>query len=304
MSSTNVPRGRGLFEISRANGERAVTNVRRLAGADRDPGAAFVTAATAGLGLQAAGLLYVSFAAQYGYILSEKPGQRVPSVIEAMMLDTGMIIFSFLALGLAKKGKPSKAERVLIMVCAGLSAAMNYAAADTAAWRSVVVYVLAPVFLAIVTDRVIAGVRRHVLDDEEKSAWSALGRAAAALAKLAGVITLYLLRFVLAPRSTAGGLRRWVLVVTPLQAAELTPAREVRELDAPKDEIREPAELEGATKKARLTWWYEQDPAYGDRGSVAAAASRIAPIIGLAEGTARAYIGRIVDDLEKAGAAS
>jgi len=31
----------------------------------------------------------VSFAAQYGYILSEKPGQRVSSVIEALMLDTG-----------------------------------------------------------------------------------------------------------------------------------------------------------------------------------------------------------------------
>ena len=102
------------------------------------------------------------------------------------MLDTGMIIFSFLALGLAKKGLPARAERALIMVCAGLSAAMNYAASDTASWRSVAVYVIAPVFLAVVTDRVIAGVRRHVLGVTDKSAWATLGRALAAAARTAG----------------------------------------------------------------------------------------------------------------------
>ena len=33
MSTSNLPRGPGLFEIARANGERLVTNVRRIAGA-------------------------------------------------------------------------------------------------------------------------------------------------------------------------------------------------------------------------------------------------------------------------------
>ena len=128
---------------SHANGQPVMTNMRRITA---DSGSAFVTAATVALAVQAVGLLYVSFAAQYAYVLREKPGQRAASVIEALMLDMGMIIFSFLALGLAKKGLSSRTERTLIMVCAGLSAAMNYAASDTGSWRSVAVYVIAPVF--------------------------------------------------------------------------------------------------------------------------------------------------------------
>ncbi len=111
-----------------------------------------------------AGLLYVSFAAQYKFVFTEK-GQRVPSAIEAAMLDAGMIILSALGIGLAMRGKASKAERFLIVVCSLASAAMNYAAADTASWRSVVAYVAAPVFLAVITDRVISVIRRHVLPD-------------------------------------------------------------------------------------------------------------------------------------------
>jgi hypothetical protein len=206
----------GLPGASHADGQPVMTNLRRITA---DSGSAFVTAATAALAVQGAGLLYVSFAAQYAFILSEKPGQRAASVIEALMLDTGMIIFSFLALGLAKKGLSSRAERALIMVCAGLSAAMNYAASDTASWRSVAVFVIAPVFLAVVTDRVIAGVRRHMLGVTDKSAWATLGRALAAAARTAGTMLLYLLRFALAPPSTAAGLRRWLLTATPLPEA-------------------------------------------------------------------------------------
>jgi hypothetical protein len=193
-----------------------MTNLRRITA---DSGSAFVTAATAALGVLAAGLLYVSFAAQYAYVLREKPGQQAASVIEALMLDAGMIIFSFLALGLAKKGLSSRTERMLIMICAGLSAWMNYSAADTGSWRSVAVYVIAPVFLAVVTDRVIAAVRRHVLGPGEASAWATLGRALAGAARIAGMVLLYLLRFVLAPPSTAAGLRRWLLAATPLPDA-------------------------------------------------------------------------------------
>ncbi len=90
-----------------------------------------------------------------------------------------MIIFSLLALGLARGGQSARVERALILACALGSAAMNYAAADVSSARSVAAYVMPPVFLAIVTDRVIAVVRRHVLGMEaERSAWAALGRAA------------------------------------------------------------------------------------------------------------------------------
>jgi hypothetical protein len=179
---------------------------------------------------------------------------------------------------------------------------MNVSAADTASPRSVVAYAVAPIALAVVVDRVVAVIRRHVQADEETSAWSALAAAFASAGRLAVVIVLYSLRFILAPPSTASGLRRQVLIMTPLPAAGPAPA--VLEIEPPEDEIEEPPELEGASKRARLAWWYEQDPDYGDKTAVAAAAKRLAPRVDLAEGTARAYIGRIVADLERTGAAS
>jgi hypothetical protein len=117
------------------------------------------------------------------------------------------------------------------------------------------------------------------------------------------LVLLYLLRFVLAPPSTGAGLRRVVLIATPLPAAE-KPDRHDDDEDQGDDETREPPELEGATKKARLAWWYGRDASYGDRGAVAAAAARIAPKVGLSEGTARAYIGAIVTELEQTRKAS
>ncbi len=226
-----------------------------VAGLEADPGSAFVTAATAALAGQGAGLLYVSFAAQYAFILSEKPGERAASVIEALMLDMGMIIFSFLALGLAKKGLPARVERALILVCAGLSAGMNYAASDTASWRSVAVYVIAPVFLAVVTDRVIAAVRRHVLGFTDKSAWATLGRAFVGAARIVGLVLLYLLRFVLAPPSTYSGLRRWVLTSAPLPEAQRRSERAARRPAAAAGIGRKPAErpeLEAAPDASAL----------------------------------------------------
>ena len=76
--------------------------------------------------------MYVSFDAQYQFILAQK-GARGASLIEAAMLDAGMVILSALGIGLARAGKPSGSVRVLIMICAGASAGMNFAAADPGA---------------------------------------------------------------------------------------------------------------------------------------------------------------------------
>ena len=292
MRNSSVPRGPGLFEVGRAGGERFVTNVRRIAGADRAPGSALVSTATVLLGLLAAGLFVVSLAAQYRYVFAVKH-EALPSYIEAIGLDVGMTIFSLLALGLAMAGQSARIERALIVACALGSAAQNYAAADVTSPRSVVAYIVPPVFLAVVVDRVVAVVRRHVLGDSERSVWGALGKAA-----------LYVLRVVLAPPSTALGLRRWVLVLTPLPEAQLLalPVPIVPEIEGPSPV--EPPELKGASKKARLAWWDRQDPAYGDRTAAAAAANRLAGLVDLSEGPARAYVGQILADLEKEGRAS
>ena len=126
----------------------------------------------------------------------------------------------------------------------------------------------------------MAVVRRHVLGDAERSVWAAVGRGLAAACKGLGLVLLYLLRLVLAPPSTSAGLRRIVLNAAPLPDASRPPAECRRPARAPAIDpapSTEPPELAGASKRARLAWWYERDAAYGDRSAVAAAAKRLAP---------------------------
>jgi hypothetical protein len=154
--------------------------------------------------LLGAGLFAVSLDAQYRYVFGAKH-QAATSWIEALALDVGMAIFSLLALGLARAGKPARVERVLITACAAASGVMNFAAANDASPKSVLAYVMPPVFLAVVADRVVSVVRRHVLGEDESSPWLA-----------AGAVALYALRLVIALPSTTVGLRRWLLLKTPL----------------------------------------------------------------------------------------
>ena len=185
--------------------------LRRPRGAGRARGSALITTAAVLLGLLAAGLFVVSLTAQYRYVFAVKH-QAVPAMIEAAGLDVGLAIFSLLALGLAMAGQSARVERALIVACALGSAGMNYAAANGGSPRSVAAYVVPPVFLSIVVDRVVSVVRRHVVGEVERSAWAALGR-----------FVLYVLRFLLAAPSTASGLRRQVLAMTPLPAAPSAP---------------------------------------------------------------------------------
>ena len=281
----------------------------------RPPGSALVSAATILLGLLAAGLFVVSLAAQFRYVFSAKH-QVLPSVIEAVALDLGMIIFSLLALGLARAGQSARIERALVIVCALGSAGMNYAAANGGSPRSVAAYVMPPVFLAVVVDRVVAVVRRHVLGDTERSAWTGFGR-----------VALYALRFVLAAPSTATGMRRQVLVMTPLPgasagelppptpnvtalAAAPTPASAVSPTDEPGPEPQvsdtrraapgdRPAGPRGGSKRAQLVEAYEalqgKDARYGDRSKVSQVARELAPGASLAWSSARTSLYRHLD---------
>jgi hypothetical protein len=89
-------------------------------GSDRRPGTALVAVATGLLFLLGIGLFAVSLDAQYRYVFHAKH-QSTASWVEALALDVGMAIFSLLALGLARAGKPARVERVLIMACAAAS---------------------------------------------------------------------------------------------------------------------------------------------------------------------------------------
>ena len=323
-----APRGPGLFEVIGATGQRAVTNVRRLAGAERGPGSGLVLAAAVLLAGLAAGLFVVTLNAQYKYIFAAK-GQAVPSMIEAASLDLGMAIFALLALGLAMAGQPARIERALIVACAVGSAGQNYAAADVSSPRSVAAYVVPPLFLALVVDRVVAVVRRHVLGDAERSVWAAVGRGVGVAAKGLCLVALYLLRFILAPSSTGTGLRRMVLGAAPVPGItvvtakpaepELMPAPDLRAgvfyrphggitphltrdyvgqlvlcTECPQDVSGDEKPPEFASKREAFEWHYRRHPQFGDREAMSQAARVVGEAVGLQWGTSRTYAAAIL----------
>jgi hypothetical protein len=268
-----------------------MTGSRWLAGSGRAPGSRVIAFATWLLALLGAGLMYVSFDAQYEFILAQKD-DLAASLIEAVMLDTGMVVLSALGIGLARAAKPSGSIRVLIMICAGASAGMNLAAADPASWRSVAAYVAAPVFLAVITDRVIAVIRQHVLPLYAESAWAPLGRAAVAGPHLAAVVALYLLRIVLAPASTLRGLRQMVLDATPIPGAEHGSGRVAEDKISDRDGDQGAGQpvIGFGTKKAAFLSFYRAHPEYGNRSAAGRVAAELAPLAGLQAGTGRTYI--------------
>jgi Protein of unknown function (DUF2637) len=251
------------------------TGMRSRAGTGRPAGSVLVAVAAWLLALIGGGAFFVSFSAQYAYILAVRH-QDAASVIEALLLDLLMIVFTLLALGLSWAGQPARAERALILACAAGSSYINVAAADVSSPRSVAAYAVAPVALAVAVDRVIAVICRHVLADDEPSAWAAACRAAVGAARISGLVLLYLLRFALAAPETAWGLRRIVLDAAPLPALPKAMAR---------DGIGPPH-----TKKAVLLALYRAHPGYGDRSVASRVASELAPQAGLQAGTARTYL--------------
>jgi hypothetical protein len=189
-----------------------------------------------GVLLVAASLLLAGLAVTQGYVswhqqllfdLAAKPGQRTASALEAIGLDSAAVIFAILGIALARLGRPARIERVLVAACSLGSMLMNLLGADLASPRSVAVYVMPPVLFATGADRLIAVIRRSALgpdedDDSQRSSWRVAGRAA-----------MYGLRFVLAPPSTATGVRRMLLLATPLPALE-APAPPA-EIEAPEN---------------------------------------------------------------------
>jgi hypothetical protein len=258
------------------------------AAARRPDGSALIGTAAALLLALGLGLLLVSLAAQYRYVLAERH-QSAASMIEAAALDVGMMIFSLLALGLARGGQSAKVERALIVACAAGSALMNYAASDVSSPRSVLAYCLPPVFLAVVVDRVVVTIRRHVLGMREgRSPWAASGK-----------VALYTARLVIAPKSTLRGGRRALLAAAPLPvagqpaAAALAAPTALVETSGPMPRPARQRTTPGRdepSKKEVLLDLYRQHEGYGDRARVSRIAAELAPQARLQAGSARSYL--------------
>ncbi|HTP16840.1 MAG TPA: hypothetical protein VMK13_13510 [Streptosporangiaceae bacterium] len=265
---------------------------RRRETATGRPGSRLIAVATGLLALLGFGLLIVSIAAQYRYVMAERH-QSLASGIESAALDLGMMIFALLALGLARAGQPAKAERTLVVICAAGSALMNYAAANTGSPRSVLAYILPPVFLAAVADRVVVVVRRHVLGVRDgRSPWSASGK-----------VALWSLRLVLAAPSTLSGGRRAILNATPLPGATAIAELPAADEAAAAGRHRPETPAAGASKRALLEAAYEAlgvagDPRYMDRSAISPVARELAAQVGCEWGSARAVLGRYLTGKE------
>jgi hypothetical protein len=232
-----------------------------LAEAGRRPGARLIWASTLGLTVLGLATFYVSFRAQYTFMFAVKH-QDLPALIEALIADVAMVVCSLLALGMACAGQSAKVARLLVVVFAGLSAGMNYLAADVSSVRSVAVYVMPPAVFAVCTDQAVSVVRRHGLGIQEDSAWTTLGRVVLAALRLTGVIVLYSVRFVLAPRETAKGLRRMVLNAAPLP--EVAPPNRPAAVPSAAPEV-----LPGAAPEVTPRPGLEAVPGIGERSPTA-----------------------------------
>jgi len=292
---------------------------------DRSDGGGLLTVASGLLLLLAAAQGYVSFRAQYAFVDHAKHA-HVPSLLEALGLDTGAVIFALLALSLARRGRRGAVERVLNVTCALGSLTMNLLAADLTSPRSVTVWVMPSALYALASDRLIAVVRRWAQSHDpatqltrDSSPWRAFGG-----------LGLWVLRLLFDMPGTVAGFRRWVLAIAPIapgvRADSLPAAGRLPTLiagdgtgtastppipneaprpvepspDDPRGQSQGPIRdllphdelAPGEKKREALIRLYERcgetgDPRYGNRAKSAALAGEIAGRIDYHPGTAR-----------------
>ena len=289
-------------------------------------GSGLLGAASCLLLMLAAAQGYVSFRAQYTFVDHAKHA-RLPSVLEALGLDTGAVIFALLALSLARLGRRAAVERFLNVACALGSLVMNLLAANLTSPRSITVWVLPSVLYALASDRLIGVVRRWVLSGDHRAGVAQEGSAWRSLSSLG----LWGLRLIFDVPGTLAGFRRWILAVAPVapgtRAGPQLAAGDLRPLLAHSDgrqaggTTNQPAERgaagngaqpgppghgepfssaecpsgeldRGEKKREALIRLYERcgetgDPRYGDRAKTAELAGEIAGRIGYHPGTAR-----------------
>jgi len=174
----------------------------------RDHAAKWLSAAMVALVALAGAAAVVSYQAQYALVLFYK-GSHVIAAIQAAIPDVGALVFACLAVALALQGRRAVRPRVLNIVCVGISIGMN-ALAAAAGWTGLAVWTMAPVLYALASDTLITVVRAWSIA-RQREIDGALADDDGSPVAIAGSAALWLLRLIMAPRSTLGGFRAWVL---------------------------------------------------------------------------------------------
>ena len=200
------------------NGQRAVTAVprRRWWKRDRRPGerdraAAWLRVAMAALGLLAATAASVSFQAQYVLVREVKTtAGEVIAAMQAAIPDAGALVFAALGIAMALCGRRALRARAGNVLCVGISLAMNaIAAAPTP--RALAVWIMPAALYALASDTLIMVIRSHAIARQMALRERLADDGETTPLAIIGGLCLWLLRLALAPLSTLGGFRGWVV---------------------------------------------------------------------------------------------
>jgi hypothetical protein len=180
---------------------------------ERDRAVLWLRNAMIALGALAAAAAVVSFAAQFNMIVSVRHG-RVIAALEAGIPDASAAIFASLGIALALHGKRAIRARLLNVGAVATSIFMNFIAADPG-WKNAAIWVMPPVAYALASDTAIGVIRSWTLARAQELREDLADDEVTPLA-IVGALCLWLLRLALAPRSTLGGFRRWVIEECPV----------------------------------------------------------------------------------------
>jgi hypothetical protein len=185
---------------------------------DGDSARAWLRSAMSALGLLAAAAAVVSWDAQY-VLVGQARHAPVVAALEAAIPDAGALIFASLGIALALHGRRALRPRALNLACVGISLAMNALAAGRG-WRDVAIWVMPAAVYALASDTLIGVVRAWALARLRPGSRSLAGEEVTPLA-VAGAVLLWVVRLAVAPPSTLGGLRRWVIEECPVAPGRL-----------------------------------------------------------------------------------
>lgn len=195
------------------NPRRSATPARAYQG-DKGPGI-WLLAAAAGLCMLSGAAATVSFAAQCRLVYAARH-LAVAALLEAAIPDVAALVFACLGVALALIGRRAVRARLLNVASAGTSVFMNVIAA-VPGWRDLAVWAMPPAAYVLASDTLIGVVRTGAVARHQGAAQAREFTLLAGIAWLA----LWLVRLAVAPKSTLGGFRAWVIEECPVAPGRL-----------------------------------------------------------------------------------